>query len=151
MRKGGVKVAKGWSEAYYTDFSRAEGGARPMVVSYASSPAAEVFYSKEKLTQPPTGSLSLPGAVFKQVEGVALVKGGQARPAAEKFIEFMRSAEVQKQIQTEMWMYPVEPGVALADVMKFAPEPAKADAPTDQDIADKGAAWVARWTQVVLK
>ena len=51
----------------------------------------------------------------------------------------------------EMWMYPVEPGVARADVMKFAPEPAKADAPTDQDIADKGAAWVARWTQVVLK
>jgi L-cystine uptake protein TcyP (sodium:dicarboxylate symporter family) len=121
MRKGGVKVAKGWSEAYYTDFSRAEGGARPMVISYATSPAAELFYSKEKLTQPPTGSLSLPGAVFKQVEGVALVKGGQARPAAEKFIEFMRSAEVQKQMQTEMWMYPVEPGVALADVMKFAP------------------------------
>ena len=151
MRKGGVKVAKGWSEAYYTDFSRAEGGARPLVVSYATSPAAEFFYSKEKLTQPPTGSLSLPGAVFKQVEGVALVKGGQARPAAEKFIEFMRSAEVQKQLQTEMWMYPVESGVARADVMKFAPEPAKADAPSDKDIADKGAAWVARWTQVVLK
>jgi thiamine transport system substrate-binding protein len=121
------------------------------VVSYATSPAAELFYSKEKLTQPPTGSLSLPGAVFKQVEGVALVKGGQARPAAEKFIEFMRSAEVQKQIQTEMWMYPVEPGVALADAMKFAPEPAKADTPSEKDIADKGAAWVARWTQVVLK
>jgi len=151
MRKGGVKVAKGWSEAYYTDYSRAEGGARPQVVSYASSPAAELFYSKEKLTQPPTGSLSLPGAVFKQIEGVALVKGGQARPAAEKFIEFMRSAEVQKQLQTEMWMYPVEPGVARTDVMKFAPEPAKADTPSDQDIADKGAAWVARWTQVVLK
>ena len=151
MRKGGVKVAKGWTEAYYTDFSRAEGGARPLVVSYASSPAAELFYSKEKLTQPPTGSLSLPGAVFKQIEGVALVKGGQARPAAEKFIEFMRSAEVQKQLQTEMWMYTVEPGVALADAMKFAPEPAKADTPSDQDIADKGAAWVARWTQVVLK
>ena len=151
MRKGGVKVAKGWSEAYYTDFSRAEGGARPLVVSYATSPAAELFYSKEKLTQSPTGSLSLPGAVFKQVEGVALVKGGQARPAAEKFIEFMRSAQVQKQLQTEMWMYPVEPGVARADVMKFAPEPAKADAPSDKDIADKGAAWVARWTQVVLK
>jgi len=151
MRKGGVKVAKGWSEAYYTDFSRAEGGSRPLVVSYATSPAAEFFYSKEKLTQPPTGSLSLPGAVFKQVEGVALVKGGQARPVAEKFIEFMRSAEVQKQMQTEMWMYPVEPGVARAEVMQFAPEPAKADAPSDQDIADKGAAWVARWTQVVLK
>jgi len=36
-------------------------------------------------------------------------------------------------------------------VMKFAPEPAQADTPSDKDIADKGAAWVARWTQVVLK
>ena len=151
MRKGGVKVAKGWSESYYTDFSHTPGGAYPLTVSYASSPAAEVFYSKTKLTEPPTGSLSVPGAVFRQVEGVALVKGGKARAAAEKFIEFMRSPEVQKQMQTEMWMYPVEAGVARAEVMQFAPEPAKFDAPSDKDIADKGPAWVARWTKVVLK
>jgi thiamine transport system substrate-binding protein len=110
-----------------------------------------VFYSKTKLTESPTGSLSVPGAVFRQVEGVALVKGGKAREAAEKFIEFMRSPEVQKQMQTEMWMFPVEAGVARADAMKFAPEPAQFDSPSDQDIADKGAAWVARWTKVVLK
>jgi thiamine transport system substrate-binding protein len=151
MRKGGVKVAKGWTEAYYTDFSRAAGGARPLVVSYATSPAAEVFYSKEKITESPTGSLVIPGAVYRQVEGIALVKGGGARVAADKLIEFMRSPEVQKQMQTEMWMYPVDATVARADVMKFAPEPAQADAPTEKDVADKGVAWVARWTKVVLK
>jgi thiamine transport system substrate-binding protein len=58
---------------------------------------------------------------------------------------------VQKQIQTEMWMYPVDAAVARADVMKFAPEPAQADAPAEQELSDKGAAWVARWTKVVLK
>jgi ABC-type thiamine transport system substrate-binding protein len=89
MRANGLKVAKGWSEAYYTEFTR-NGGA-PLVVSYATSPAAEVFYSKEKITEPPTGSLTLKGGVFRQVEGVALVKGGQQREAALKFIEFMRS------------------------------------------------------------
>ena len=47
------------------------------MVSYASSPAAEVFYSKDKITEPPTVSLSLKGGVFQQVEGVALVKGGK--------------------------------------------------------------------------
>lgn len=151
MRSGGVKVAKGWSEAYYTHFSRAEGGAHPLVVSYASSPAAELFYSKDKPTEPPTGSLTLAGGVFRQVEGVALVKGGQSRVAAEKFIDFLRSSAVQQQMQTEMWMYPAEVGVARAEVMKFAPEPAMFDAPSDKDIADKGAAWVARWTKVVLK
>jgi thiamine transport system substrate-binding protein len=35
--------------------------------------------------------------------------------------------------------------------MQFAPEPAKFDSPSEQDMADKGPAWVARWTKVVLK
>lgn len=150
MRAGGMKVAKGWTEAYYTDFLH-NGGRYPLVVSYATSPAAELFYAKDKPSEPPTGSLSLPGAVFRQVEGVALVKGGAHRVAAEKFIEFLRSPAVQQQMQTEMWMYPAADGVARADVMKFAPEPAAFDTPSATDIAAKGAQWVSRWTKVVLK
>lgn len=150
MRANGLKVAKGWTEAYYTDFSR-NGGEFPLVISYATSPAAELFYAKDKPTEAPTGSLSLPGGVFRQVEGVALVKGGQQQAAAEKFVEFMRSAPVQQQLQTEMWMYPAESGTARADVMKFAPEPAAFDAPSAAEMAAKGPQWVARWTKVVLK
>ena len=150
MRANGLKVAKGWSEAYYTEFTR-NGGTRPLVVSYASSPAAEVFYSKEKLQEPPTGSLSLKGAVFRQVEGVALVMGGQQRAAAQKFIEFLRSAPVQEALQTTMWMYPVDAGTPRPEVMRHAPEPASFDTPSPQAIADKGAEWVARWTRTVLK
>ncbi len=150
MRAGGMKVAKGWTEAYYTDFSR-NGGKYPLVVSYATSPAAELFYAKDKPSEPPTASLSLPGAVFRQVEGVALVKGGTQRAAAEKFIEFLRSPAVQQQLQTEMWMYPAVSGTARAEVMKFAPEPASFDAPAEQDLAAKDVQWVARWTKVVLK
>jgi thiamine transport system substrate-binding protein len=150
MRTGGMKVAKGWTEAYYTDFAR-NGGKYPLVISYATSPAAELFYAKDKPAEPPTGSLSLVGGVFRQVEGVALVKGGAQRVAAEKFIEFLRSPAVQQQMQTEMWMYPAANGTVRADVMKFAPEPAAFDAPAEQDIAAKDAQWVARWTQVVLK
>ena len=150
MRNNGLKVAKGWSEAYYTEFSQ-NGGAYPLVVSYATSPAAELFYSKGKFTEPPTGSLTLPGAVFRQIEGVALVKGGGNRAAAEKFIEFLRSSTVQQGLQTEMWMYPVEAGVARSDALRFAPEPATADSPSAQDMTSKGAAWVARWIKVVLK
>ncbi len=150
LRANGLKVAKGWSEAYYTEFSQ-NGGKYPIVVSYASSPAAELFYSKTKLAEPPTALLNLPGAVYRQVEGVALVKGGHERAAAEKFIEFMRSAAVQQQMQTEMWMYPAEVGVARAEAFKFAPEPTAFQSPSDTDVAAKGAGWVARWTKVVLK
>ncbi len=150
MRSNGLKVTKGWSEAYYTEFTR-NGGSRPMVVSYASSPAAEVFYSKEKITEPPTASLSLKGAVFRQVEGVALVRGGQQREAAQRFMEFLRSAPVQEALQTSMWMFAAEPGTSRPDVMRHALEPAAHDSPGNEAIAARGADWVGRWTTVVLK
>lgn len=150
MRGNGMKVVKGWSEAYYTDFARNK-GAYPLVVSYATSPAAEVFYSKEKITDSPTASLNLHGGVFRQVEGVGLVKGGGQREAALKFVDFMRSGPVQQALQTEMWMYPVQADTARAEVMRHAAEPAEFEAPAAQVIASQGAAWVARWTKVVLK
>lgn len=150
MRANGLKVAKGWSEAYYTDFSR-NGGRYPLVVSYATSPAAEWFFAKDKPAEPATASLAVVGGVFRQVEGVALVKGGKERVAAEKFIAFLRSVPVQQDLQTGMWMYPVVPDVARVDVMRFAPEPKTHDSPGDQDMVAKGSAWVARWTKVVLK
>ncbi len=150
MRSNGLKVVKGWSEAYYTEFSRNK-GAYPLVVSYATSPAAEVFYSKEKITESPTASLFLKGGVFRQTEGVGLVKGGGQRAAALKFVEFLRSAPVQAALQTEMWMYPVQASTPRDPVMQHAVEPKAFEAPTAQLIASKGGDWVARWTKVVLK
>lgn len=150
LRDNGVKVSKGWSEAYYTDFSR-NGGARPIVVSYATSPAAEVFYSKEKLTASPTGNLLLPGAVFQQVEGAALVKGGKEAALARKFIDFLRSEAVQKDIPTSMWMYPVLPGIALDPVFQHAEKPSAHTTPDSRQIAAKSAGWVGQWTRIVLK
>ncbi|MDN0084059.1 thiamine ABC transporter substrate-binding protein [Crenobacter sp. SG2305] len=150
LRDNGVKVAKGWSEAYYTDFSR-NGGSRPIVVSYATSPAAEVFYSKQKLTESPTANLNLPGGVFQQVEGAALIKGGGEREAARKFIDFMRSTPVQQALQTTMWMYPVNPAAAIDPVFKHADKPGAVPAADSKAIAARGQQWVARWTRVVLK
>lgn len=153
LRANGVKVVKGWTEAYYTEFTR-NGGTRPIVVSYASSPAAEVFYSKEKLSESPTANLFLKGGVFRQVEGVALVKGGNpaAREAAGRFIEFLRSAPVQQALQTSMWMYPAEAGAPRAEVMKqHASEPAAFDNPPAAEAMAKNKAWLQRWTRVVLK
>lgn len=153
MRANGVKVVKGWTEAYYTEFTR-NGGTRPIVVSYATSPAAEVFYSKDKITESPTANLFLKGGVFRQVEGVALVKGGRpaAREAAGQFIEFLRSAPVQQALQTTMWMYPAEVGAARADLIKrHAVEPSTYDNPASAEAAAKSKAWLQRWTKTVLK
>jgi len=150
MRANGVAVAKGWSEAYYTEFSQ-NGGKYPIVVSYASSPAAEVFYSKVKLAEPPTGSLFLKGGVFRQVEGAAFIKGGGQREAAAKFIEFLRSGPVQQALQTSFWMLPAEPGTPRDAAMRHATDPTRFDNPTPQVMAANASNWVSRWTRVVLK
>jgi thiamine transport system substrate-binding protein len=152
MRANGVKVVKGWSEAYYTEFSR-NGGSRPIVVSYATSPAAEVYYSKEKISVSPTANLFLTGAVFRQVEGAAVLKGASpgAQTAAVKFIEFLRSPPVQQALQTRLWMYPAEPGTPREAVLQHAQEPNHFEALPLQALTTQAASWQRRWTQVVLK
>lgn len=150
MRANGLKVVKGWSEAYYTEFSH-NGGSRPLVVSYASSPAAEVFYSKEKITEPPTLNLFFKGGVFRQVEGVALVRGGGQRVAAAQFIEFLRSPAVQQALQTEMWMWPADQGAAPVAPLTGLPTPAASHLPPANALAAHSGQWVTRWTRTVLK
>jgi thiamine transport system substrate-binding protein len=153
MRGNGLKVVKGWSEAYYTEFTR-NGGTYPIVVSYTSSPAAEVFYSKEKISESPTANLFLKGGVYRQVEGVALVKGArpEARRAAGLFIEFLRSAEVQESLQTTMWVFPAVKGAAHVEVMQqHASEPAAFDELAAPVSEAQSRAWLQRWTKTVLK
>lgn len=153
LRANGVKVVRGWTEAYYTEFTR-NGGTRPIVVSYAGSPAAEVFFADKPLEVSPTASLFLPGGVFRQVEGVALVKGGNpaAREAAGRFIEFLRSAPVQQALQTSMWMYPAETDAPLVEVMRrHAPRPERFDNPPPARALAQARTWQDRWTRVVLK
>src|SRR4030095_10406274 len=74
LRANDVLVAESWEDAYYTQFSGSSGqGPRPLVVSYATSPAAEVYFSEGKLSEPPTGNL-LDGS-FAQVEFLGTLSG----------------------------------------------------------------------------
>ena len=51
LRENGVLAVDGWEEAYTQQFSGASGspGKRPIVVSYATSPAAEVIFAAKPL------------------------------------------------------------------------------------------------------
>ncbi|WP_034386866.1 thiamine ABC transporter substrate-binding protein [Deinococcus sp. YIM 77859] len=127
-RANGLKVVRGWSDAYEKEFSR-NGGRYPIVLSYASSPAAEVYYADsydpQKLpAQAPTGNLFLPGSTFLQLEGVGILKGAKQPALARKFVDFMLSAPVQADIPTRMWVYPAVSGTPLDPVFRFAEKPA---------------------------
>ncbi len=150
MKANGLRVANGWNGAYYTDFSL-NGGKYPIVVSYATSPAAEVFYSKTKLNDSPTANLFLPGSTFLQVEGVGLLKGTQQPELARKFVDFMLSQEAQQDFPTRMWVYPARGGVKLDPVFKFAQTPPQSAKLSLGQIAGKAQTWTDRWTAVVLR
>ena len=150
MRANGVKVTKDWSEAYYTEFSR-NGGSRPLVVGYASSPAAEVHYGKGKFDTPPTGVLFLKGGVFRQVEGAAVLNGAKQPALADKLVQYLQSAPVQKAVPTEMWVSPAVKNTPLPDVFKHARAPQHSDNPSEAAIAKNQRRWVSQWIRVVLK
>lgn len=150
MRQNGVKAAKGWSEAYYTDFTL-NGGAYPLVVGYAASPAAEVHFSKGKYSEPPTGNLFLKGGVFRQVEGAAVLKGAKQPELAAKLVQWLQSDAVQKALPTEMWVYPAVKNTPLPSVFRFAQAPQHTDSPSRADIDAKQKQWISRWTKTVLR
>jgi thiamine transport system substrate-binding protein len=152
-RQGGMKVTRGWSDAYYKDFTR-NGGRYPIVLSYASSPAAEVFYADgfnpAKLpAQAPTANLFLPGSTYTQLEGVGILKGSKQTTLARKFVDFMLSAPVQTDIPTRMWIYPAVKGTPLNPVYTFAQEPQAT--PIKADIAANPQRLVDAWVTQVLR
>ncbi len=148
-----VVVTSDWETAYYTNFSASSGrGPQPMVVSYASSPAAELIYAETPLEEAPTASIIGPQTCFRQVEFAGILKGTPNRSLAEKFIDFMLSVDFQGDVPLQMFVFPVNPSAALPpeflEAVQTPSEPAALDTSL---IAEKREVWVEAWTDLVLK
>ena len=145
LRANDVLLTDGWTEAYYTHFTLA-GGDRPLVVSYTTSPAAEVFFGE--LIDPPTVNV-VPGPVFRQVEAAAVLEGTDEPELARAFIDFMLSAEFQAQIPQTMFVYPALPDVPRPDWWQWAePEPEAAELEASQEDIDR---WIEEWTEIMRR
>ena len=151
LRENDVYVTAGWSDAYYGQFSRAKGGTRPIVVSYASSPPAEVFYSEKKLEEAPTAAVLSHGSAFRQIEFAGILKGTRQRQLAERLVDFILGPEFQKDIPLHMWVFPADPQVVMPEVfLKYAKQ---AEAPvtlTPAVIDTNRKQWIESWTEAVL-
>lgn len=153
MRDNGVVVVDGWETAYYTNFSGSSGkGPQPVVVSYATSPAAEVAFSDGSITEPPTGNLLPPKGAFRQIEFAGILKGTQHAELARKWMDYMISAPVQNDIMPQMVVYPVLPSATIPDVYtQFAPVPEQPATLDPDTIAQNRDQWIQQWTQTVLR
>ena len=153
LRANDVFVAEGWEDAYYGQFSGSSGeGDRPLVVSYATSPAAEVFYADPQPEQPPTGSIQTPGETFRQVEFAGILKGAAQPELARQWLDFMLGATFQADIPLQMWVYPARSGTQLPEV--FVQHAAVPEEPVTitPDAIDAGREkWLQAWTDAVLR
>ena len=152
LRENDVSVENGWSEAYYGQFTAASDGDRPIVVSYATSPAAEVYYSEGKHETPPTGAVIAPGTCFRQVEFVGVLKGTKERKLARAFVDWMLSTTFQQDIPLHMWVYPANQEAILPPLFERFAQHAQAPALVAPDeIAANREAWIEGWTDEVLR
>ena len=152
LRANGVAVVDGWETAYYTNFSASSGaGPQPMVISYASSPAAEFAFSSTPLDDSPTGAVNTPGTCFRQIEFVGILAGTKNRDLAEKFLDFMLDVPFQEGMPLSMFVYPVNTQVALPDIFARFAQPASQPF-TNPDALDANRdTWIDAWTQAVLR
>lgn len=152
LRDNDVTIVNGWEEAYYGQFTAASDGTKPLVVSYASSPPAEVFFAEEPLEEAPTGVVTGDGSCFRQIEFIGILKGTKKRALAEKLIEFMLGKTFQEDIPLQMFVFPINQNAELPEVFQkyavISENPAEVSPEAIDQNRDQ---WINVWTQTMLR
>ena len=143
VAKNGTRVEQGWTEAYNGQFTQGGGaGTRPIVVSYATSPAWTLTKDGSATT-----TAALLDTCSNQVEYAGVLKGAANSAGAKQVVDYLVSREFQDTIADSMYMFPVDAGAKVpAKWTKFAPKPEK---PNDLPAAEIGAnreAWLKTWS-----
>ncbi|MEV5901418.1 thiamine ABC transporter substrate-binding protein [Streptomyces sp. NPDC052127] len=155
LKANGVKVVDGWEQAYNEEFSGSAGGKkagadRPLVVSYASSPPAEVIYGDPKPATAPTGVST--GTCFRQVEYAGLLSNAANPEGGKALLDFLLTEEFQQDMPLNMFVYPVREGAAVpAEFTQYGPQAEDPETLDPAKIADNRDDWVKSWTSLVLK
>ncbi|MFE9114314.1 thiamine ABC transporter substrate binding subunit [Streptomyces collinus] len=155
LKANGVKVVDGWEQAYNEEFSGSAGGKkakgdRPLVVSYASSPPAEVVFADPRPSTAPTGVAE--GTCFRQVEYAGLLSNAKNTKGGKALLDFLISERFQEDMPMNMFVYPVREGAQVPpEFVKYGPQAKDPETMAPAKIADHRDQWVKSWTSLVLK
>ena len=142
-----VRIVGDWDQAYYSEFTR-YGGDRPLVVSYASSPPAEVIFAEEPLGEAPTGVIE--AGCYRQTEFAGVLEGTENPGAAQELVEYLFSLEFQEQVPLTWFVFPANADAQLPTEFiehTLIPEdPASLEA---SDIAANRERWIEEWNALV--
>ncbi|MGW5235415.1 thiamine ABC transporter substrate-binding protein [Streptomyces nodosus] len=155
LKANGVKVVDGWEQAYDQEFSgsaggRKAGGDRPLVVSYASSPPAEVIYADPRPKTAPTGVAQ--GTCFRQIEYAGLLGNARNTEGGKALLDFLLTEKFQQDMPLNMFVYPVRESAEVpADFVEYGPQAKDPETMAPDRIAANRDQWVKSWTSLVLK
>lgn len=152
LRANGVLVVDGWEEAYTARFSGAAGshGNRPIVVSYASSPPAEVIFRDPRPSAAPTGVVT--DSCFRQIELAGILRGARNEQGARELVDFMLSKRFQEDIPLQMFVFPARRGVRLPPAfVRYAVVPEHPLELSPSEIEKNRERWVDEWTDIVVR
>ncbi|MFJ3824832.1 thiamine ABC transporter substrate-binding protein [Streptomyces nodosus] len=155
LKANGVKVVDGWEQAYDQEFSgsaggRKAGGDRPLVVSYASSPPAEVIYADPRPKTAPTGVAQ--GTCFRQIEYAGLLSNARNTEGGKALLDFLLTEKFQQDMPLNMFVYPVRESAEVpADFVEYGPQAKDPETMAPDRIAADRDQWVKSWTSLVLK
>lgn len=143
LKSNEVRIASGWEDAYFTEFSGSSGkGKYPIVLSYSSSPAFEIRENGESQTE------SLLDSCFRQTEYVAVLKNTKNPAGAKKLALFLINDPFQSTLAENMYVYPTLPGIQLPDSWKEWAPAASKTVGDKLDIAKNRKAWFAAWSEI---
>jgi thiamine transport system substrate-binding protein len=150
LKANGALVVDGWEQAYDEQFSAggSAGGTKPLVVSYASSPPADVFYATPAKTDTDVGVVT--DGCFQQIELAGVLHGTKHAAAAQQLIDFLASNAFQADMPLNMFVYPARTGTALPDLFtKYATKPTSTLTLDPALVASKRDTWIKDWTTAV--
>ncbi|HEX9617827.1 MAG TPA: ABC transporter substrate-binding protein, partial [Anaerolineales bacterium] len=123
-----------------------------VVVSYGSSPPAEVIFAEEPIEEPPTAAVTADESCFRQIEFAGILHGTNKREMAQRWVDFMLSPAFQEDIPLQMFVFPVNENAELDETFqKFLAVPEETAEVSPEAIAENREAWIQAWTETVLR
>ena len=154
LKANGVEVVDGWDQAYNDRFSGSAAGKgkgdKPLVVSYASSPPAEVLGKKPAPKEAPTGVAA--GTCFRQIEFGGLLKGAKNEKGGKALLDFLLSKKFQEDVPLQMFVNPARKDAAVPEL--FTKYGTTIDKPATLEpgtITKNREQWIKQWSSLVLK
>ena len=145
----GVEVVDSWTQAYYERFTWAGDGPTPMVVSYGSSPPAEMIFADPPRSDAPTGVIE--DTCFRQVEFAGVLRGTDSPDAARQLVDFLVSEQFQQELALNLFVYPTNQAVELPqEFTDFAVVPETSRSLDPEVIDAERSTWIDEWTELVL-